>query len=331
MPKIFVSTVPFGEVDPKPVESLDQTGWSYTVNPIGRKLTGEEVASFAMDCDGIIAGTEDLRPLIRESEKLKVISRVGIGLDSVPLKECQRKGITVTYTPDAVTKAVSELTVGIMISLTRHVNFADMNIRQGNWKRKQGKRIGKSVIGIIGFGRIGTDTVRLLSSFAPEQILINDIVDKSREVDRITQDYGLKIRQVEKEEIYRKSDIVSLHVPLSPATANLINANVLKQFNKNAWLLNLARGGIVNEDALYIALKNDQIAGAAIDCFIQEPYEGPLAKLDNILLTQHMGSCSFDCRAGMEIEATEDIIRFFKGEVLKNKVPEEEYGYQGKF
>lgn len=328
MPKIFVSTSPFGEIDSSPLKLLRETGWEFEVNPYDRKLTPEEVGEMAADCDGLIAGTENINVVMEKAKKLKIVSRVGIGLDSVPLKKCRDRGITVTYTPDAVTMAVAELTVGIMISLTRHVIYADMEIRRSNWKRKQGKRIGNSTIGIIGVGRIGTETIKLLSSFKPEKILVNDIRDISDTIKHLQESTQISIKCASKKEIYRSADIVSLHVPFSPKTKNMINREILKQFRSDSYLINLARGGIVNETDLYYCLKEHQIAGAAIDCFTQEPYSGPLAELDNIILTQHMGSCSFDCRAKMEVQATEDMIRFFNKEELINEVPDEEFEYQ---
>ena len=135
MPKIFISADPFGEINPEPIELLEKTGWEFRVNPLGRKLRPLEMAELAMDADGIIAGTEELSPLIKKSSKLKIISRVGIGLDSVPLEECKRRGIIITYTPDAVTMAVSELTVGIMICLSRNVYTSDRDLRMRQWKR----------------------------------------------------------------------------------------------------------------------------------------------------------------------------------------------------
>lgn len=327
MPKIFVSATPFGDIDSTPKRLLKETGWEHKINASGRRPTPNEVAELALDYDGLIAGTEDLRLLIERTNRLKIISRVGIGLDSVPLALCREKGITVTYTPDAVTMAVAELTVGIMISLTRHTHISDRNIRHGEWQRRQGKRIGKSTIGLIGFGRIGTNVARLLVPFQPEEILVNDIKDKSNQIAGF-RDGGLNIRHAEKQEIYRNSDIVSLHIPLSSQSRHLINAETLQHFKKETYLINLARGGIVNETDLYKALITGQIAGAAIDCFEEEPYCGPLGELDNVVLSQHMGSCSFDCHSRMEIEATQDLIRFFKGEALKNEVPEEEFYYQ---
>ena len=328
MIKIFISTVPFGAFSRKPVELLYQSGYHFTINPLDRKLTSKEVAELSADCDGIIAGTENLNLLIEKSKKLKIISRVGIGLDSVPLKVCRKKGIVVTYTPDAVTMAVAELTLGMMISLTRHVSLADREIRAGIWQRKQGKRIGKSVVGIIGFGRVGSNVARLLVPFKPDEILVNDIKDKTREIEDIRQKCRIKIRAAAKDEIYRNSDIITLHIPFSNASHYLINKKTLALCSENTFILNLSRGGIIHEGDLYDALKNRKIAGAALDCFQEEPYHGPFLELDNILLTQHMGSCSYDCRGKMELESTEDMIRFFKQEPLHGEVPEEEYGYQ---
>jgi D-3-phosphoglycerate dehydrogenase / 2-oxoglutarate reductase len=326
--KIFISTDPFGEVDPTPIELLEKSGLEYVINPLKRKLTPEEVGEFTKDCDGLIAGTENIDIVLKKADHLKIISRVGIGLDSVPLDRCRERGIKVSYTPDAVTMAVVELTIGLMICLTRHVVKADIHTRQGNWSRLQGKRIGESVIGLIGFGRIGSNIARLLKEFHPKKILINDLKDKSAQIGQFQSKSGIALEQVDKERIYRESDIVSLHIPFTAKTENLINADTLTLFKNDAYLLNTARGGLVNEADLYHALKKGGIAGAAIDAFEQEPYTGPLTELENIILTQHMGSCSFDCRSQMEIQATEDLIRYFKGEPLSNEVPEEEYDYQ---
>lgn len=328
MPKIFVSTDPFGEVDSTPIELLKKSGFEFMINPLKRKLTPEEVGEFARDCHGLIAGTENINVVLQKADHLKMISRVGIGLDSVPLKTCREKRIKVSYTPDAVTMAVVELTIGLMIGLTRHVVKADFRTRKGIWIRLQGKRIGESVIGLIGFGRIGSNVARILKEFHPRQILVNDVKDKSAEIRSIKAKSDIDMVQVTREEIYQRADIISLHLPLTSKTRNVINAEALKLINKNAFLINTSRGGLVNETDLFNVLKNGELAGAAIDTFEQEPYVGPLKDLENIILTQHMGSCSFDCRSQMEIQATQDVIRFFQGKPLLNEVPEEEYQYQ---
>ena len=184
-------------------------------------------------------------------------------------------------------------------------------------------------IGIIGFGRIGSRVARLLVPFNPRKLLINDIKDKSSELQSIHQD-GICIEQVSLSKIYHDCHIISLHVPLYSKTRDLVTEKQFSQINSDAFLINTSRGGIVNEQDLYNVLSEDKLGGAAIDVFEEEPYRGPLTKLDNVLLTPHMGSCSYDCRAQMELQATEDVIRFFKGESLLNEVPEEEYVYQEK-
>lgn len=323
--KIFISTYPFGLHNPEPLELLEQMDWELIKNTRNRKLNSEEVAELASGVDGIIAGTEDLTKLIRTNSNLKMIARVGIGLDSVPLQLCKEKGIRVTYTPDAVTMAVVELTIGIMVTLTRKVHLADREIRNGGWSRFIGKRLGESTIGIIGAGRVGLNVIRLLSEFRPELILINDLKDKSAEFEGLLKSKDIKYQFAEKKDIYRQSDIISLHLPLTARTRNMIAEAELRMFRPDSFLINTARGGIVNEDVLYKALKEEWIAGAAMDVFETEPYKGKFCDLENILLTEHMGSCSYDCRLLMEKGAAEDIIRFFSNKPLLNEVPLDEY------
>ncbi|MCW7462959.1 phosphoglycerate dehydrogenase [Leptospira limi] len=323
--KIFISTYPFGNYDPEPLRLLNETGWEILTNTFKRKLKSEEVAEIAKDVDGIIAGTEDLTPLIHKNPNLKFISRVGIGLDSVPLSLCKEKNIRVSYTPDAVTKAVVELTIGLMVSITRFVPNADRELRKGKWSRFTGKRLGESTIGLIGLGRVGTNVLKILAGFSPKKILINDLIDKTKEVESILRESGVSFAFVDKDQIYKESDLVSLHVPLTKLTRNLIGKDQLNQFKKDSFLINTARGGIINESDLYDALKNNIISGAAVDVFEEEPYKGNLCELENILLTQHMGSCSYDCRLLMERGAAEEIIRFFKEEPLQSEVPSDEY------
>jgi len=325
--KIFVSVYPFGREDASVKKLLEDTGWSIIYNDRNRKLHESEVAELAGQCDGIIAGTENIRKLIEQSASLKMISRVGIGLDNVPLEICRQKNIAVSYTPDAVTPAVVEMTVGLMISLSRKLCQADREIREGLWQRHYGKRIGKSVIGIIGFGRVGSAVAEYLLPFQPAEILVNDIRDRSDKI-RDLQQKGLNIRAVEKSEIYLQANMITIHTPLTGQTRNMISSKEINTMKPDTVIINTARGGILNEDDLYEALKNNRLEGAAIDVFTKEPYQGNLNKLENVILTQHMGSCSYDCRKEMEMQAAEEMIRFFRTEKLLRLVPEEEFDFQ---
>jgi D-3-phosphoglycerate dehydrogenase len=332
---VFVSTFPFCRSDKKALDHLIANGHQVEINPLGRKMKPNEVLENAKDFDALIAGTEDLTPLVVGSTQLKLISRVGVGLDSVPLDLCIKNSVSVAYTPDAVSPAVSELTIGLMVDLMRQVSFADREIRNGQWTRPYGNRIGKAKIGILGFGRIGKRVASHLLGFLPTEILICDVLNKTKEIEEIqnllqevyilNSKLGKKwgktvIRQVNLDELVESSDILTIHVPLLENTKNMFNYNLMQKMKPSSFLINTARGGIINEDDLFEILKSKKIAGAALDVFEEEPYFGLLKNFENVILTQHMGSCSNDCRADMETEAAEEVVRFFKGEPLASKV-----------
>ena len=319
MSKVFISTVPFGDMDTTPIRLLESAGIEYLINPIGRKLTENELAEIIEEFDVLIAGTEPITKLVMErAKKLKHISRVGIGLDNVDLTFAQKKAIRVSYTPDAPTEAVSDLTIGLMLDLLRHIHISNSQMHQKKWYRFFGRRVSEVTIGLIGIGRIGSSVLRKLQGFGINEILVNDInpdLDLAKKIN---------IRWVEKEEIYRNADVISLHLPLNHNTRNLITENELSMFKSDAILINTSRGGIVNEGDLYKVLKDGKLGGAAVDVFELEPYVGPLQGLERCILTAHLGSMSIDCRTRMEIESTEEAIRFIKGEPLQNEVPKQE-------
>ena len=275
------------------------------------------------DFDVVIAGTEPITDRVMErASRLKLISRVGIGLDSVDLLSAEKHGIQVSYTPDAPAPAVAELTVGLMLSLLRSIHLANTELHEGNWQRHFGRRIPEVTIGIIGVGRIGQRVLRRLSSFGSPRILVNDLRPDTKVVPE------LKLEWVDKEDIYRHADVISLHIPLTKYTKGLIGEKQLQLMKHDALLINTARGGLVNENDLAEVLNKGHLGGAAIDVFEQEPYMGPLADIQRCLLTAHMGSMSIDCRTRMEIEATEEAVRFLTGESLQGKVPANEYEVQ---
>ncbi len=323
MSKVLITTVPFGDKNRLPIELLESAGIDYLINPIGRKLKEDELADMATDFDVLIAGTEPITDKVMAKAKcLKLISRVGIGLDSVDLLAAERRGIQVSYTPDAPAPAVAELTIGLMLTLLRSVHIANIQLHQGEWQRHFGRRISEVTIGIIGAGRIGMGVVRHLSGFGTLRILVNDIHPNQN----IPQQHMLE--WVDKEAIYREADIISVHVPLTAQTKNMIRREHLLMMKKDAILINTARGGVINEHDLATVLATGHLSGAAIDVFEQEPYKGNLAQFNRCLLTSHMGSMSVDCRTRMEIEATEEAVRFLTGQAPRGLVPQEEYDVQ---
>ncbi len=317
--KTFISTIPFGAIDPYPINALKDAGLDFRINSFGRRLHPDEVASAIGDSEIVIAGTEPITAdVMAQCPNLKAICRVGIGLDSVDLTAARRQGIAVSYTPDGPSPAVAELAVGLILDLLRGATRTDRDMRQGIWSRFAGKRIACSTIGILGVGRIGSRVIRHLSAgFPGVRILAND-VQPDPALD------GL-VEWTDKPTLFRESDVISLHLPLTPTTRNLISAETFEAVKESAVLINTARGGIVNEDDLADALTAGKLRAAAVDVFEHEPYNGPLTKVENVVLTCHMGSMTEDCRARMEIEATDEAIRFARGEAFRSPVPEEEY------
>ncbi len=323
MPKVLITTVPFGDKDRLSLELLENAGIEYLINPLNKKLTEDELAEMVADFDVIIAGTEQITSkVMSRARNLKMISRVGIGLDSVDLLAAEKKGIIVSYTPDAPAPAVAELTIGMMLNLIRSVHVSNSQMHQRRWYRFLGRRLSEVTIGLIGMGRIGTKVLNHLKGFGSPKILVNDIYPNSQ----LGQEFNIK--WADKEQIYKESDIISLHTPLTGVTKNMICKEELLTMKNDAIVINTARGGIINENDLYDVMQSGHLSGAAIDVFEQEPYSGPLREIERCLLTAHMGSMSIDCRTRMEIEATEEAIRFLTGIPLERVVPEEEYDVQ---
>jgi D-3-phosphoglycerate dehydrogenase / 2-oxoglutarate reductase len=321
--KILITTVPFGEKNRLPFELLENAGIEYVINPFNKKITEDQLAQLITDFDVIIAGTEQInKKIMDQARNLKLISRVGIGLDSVDLIEARKRGIKVSYTPDAPSPAVAEMTLGLMLTLLRAVHISNAQIHQGQWYRHFGRRLEEVTIGIIGIGRIGTLVLRKMKSFGTLDILVNDIIPNSE------LDNEIKVKWGSKEKIYKEADIITLHIPLTHLTKNMIRKNHLLSMKSDAILINTSRGGIINEADLYDVMNSGHLCGAAIDVFEQEPYKGPLQEIERCLLTAHMGSMSLDCRERMELDATEEAVRFLTGKNLESEVPLEEYDNQ---
>ena len=323
MSRVLVSTVPFGQHNRVALDLLESCSENFTLNPTGRRLREDELAKLAVDAEILIAGTEPITARVMDAAPgLKLIARVGIGLDNVDLLAARERGIAVTYTPEAPAPAVAELTVGLMLSLLRHIHQANLAMHHGEWQRFMGRRISDVTIGIIGTGRIGRRVLRHLGSFGSPRILVNDLESTPNLLPE------LELEWVSKDIIYREADVISLHLPLTRATRNMISARHLQQMKSDALLINTSRGGIVNEEDLFVALREGRLGGVAIDVFNDEPYSGPLSQASNCLLTSHMGSMSEGCRMRMEIEATQEVFQYIRGLPLHCPVPENEYQNQ---
>jgi len=323
MPRVLITTIPFADKNRLPLDLLENIGIEYLINPFNKKLTENELVEVVADFDVIIAGTELITKKVMDAAtNLKMISRVGIGLDSVDLLEAEKREIVVSYTPDAPAPAVAELTIGLMLTLLRSVQLSNMEMHNGKWHRFFGRRLSEVTIGIIGIGRIGAGVLQHLQGFGSPKILVNDISYDNN------LDKKFNIEWLDKETIYQRADVITIHTPLTTQTKDMIKKEQLLSMKEDAIIINTARGGIINEQDLYEVMQDGHLSGAAIDVFNFEPYNGKLKEISRCILTAHMGSMSVDCRTRMEIEATEEVVRFLTNQSLESVVPEEEYAVQ---
>lgn len=306
MNKVLVSPSSFGQCGIEPIQLLKENGFEIIINPYGRKLTETETIELGKDAIGIVAGVENLnKNVIDKLPNLRCISRVGVGMDSVDIEYANSKGINVVNTPDGPTRAVAELSVGLTMNLLRSISKADKNIKNQIWKKEIGYLIQDKIVGILGFGRIGRETAKLFQALGTKVIAY----DLYPDID-FAKKYDIKI--VMKEELFSESDIISIHVPGNKDKTAIVTKKELLLMKKNSFLVNVSRGGVVDEDDLYDILKNNQISGAACDVFTVEPYNGKLLELDNIILTPHLGSYAEEAKLKMEIDSVKNLINVLK-------------------
>jgi len=288
-------------MDSKPLDILNNLGANIILNPYQRKLTASEIKNLLIKHDviGLIAGVEPLTQDVLNTSTLKVISRCGTGLSNIDIQAAEEKSIQIFNTPDAPTQAVAELTIGALLSLLRMIPQMDNDLRNDIWKKRFGSLLFDKTVGIIGFGKIGKRVSELLRSF---------------NVNILTYDYAeLKtpndILQVTMDELLTKSDIITLH-----ASGNncLLGTDEFRKIKKDCYILNAARGSLLDENCLIKALQEEQIKGAWIDTFHQEPYNGPLKNFQQVILTPHIGSYAREARIQMEVEASTNLVNFFK-------------------
>lgn len=299
--KVFISTLPFGEVSTEAFDILKERNIEFDLNPFKRKITELELYKIIPDYDGLIAGTEPItKKVLDNAFKLKVISRLGVGTDNIDLDYAKSKKVKIEVTHDAPTNSVAEHTVALILNMLRHINESDTNLKKGIWEKKMGKELSECTIGIVGAGRIGLKVMRLISAFQPKSILYMDPLNDVQET--FCEKTNLKC-------LLEQSDIISLHLPLNEETRHLIGEAEIQKMKIDALLINTSRGGLVDEESLYKSLLENAIGGAALDVFSEEPYNGPLAKLDNCLLTPHIAPMTNNARARMEIASVRNVIQ----------------------
>lgn len=298
--KILISPSTFGVNSVKPINKLKKTGFKLIFNNFNRKLTDLELENI-LDTNnviGVIAGLEKYSKAILNKYNLKIISRVGSGIDNIDIKTAKNKNIKIFTTPTAPIDAVAELTIGMMISLLRKSIISDENIKNGKWTRIFGNLLKNKKVLIVGYGRIGKRVHKLLQAFESECYIFDPFIKKKNKyfIDELNKNIEL-------------FDIITCH---TSGDREILGHQHFKDLKKNICILNSSRGEAISEENLYKFLKTNKEASAWIDVFKKEPYYGKLTKLKNILLTPHISSYTVETRINMENEAVDNLIKNLK-------------------
>ena len=271
-------------------------------NDEGLSLNGESLIEFLDGYEMAITALEKIDDsILKLLPNLKVIGKYGVGLDMIDLHAMKRHGVNLGWTGGVNKRSVSELVISYSIALLHRTIFANAEVRKGKWYQVKGRQLSDCTVGIIGCGHVGKDLVKLLQPFNCK-ILANDVLD--------FKDFYKKyeVTSVGLEELIRKSDIVTLHLPLDKSTRNILNSDKLSLLKDDAVLINLARGGLIDEVALKELLNNNKIAGAALDVFeVEPPVDPSFATMDNVLITPHIGGSTEEAILAMGMAAIEGL------------------------
>ena len=268
-------------------------------------LSPEELAKIIGDYDALMirSGTQVTEEVINAATKLKIIGRAGVGVDNINVPIATRKGIVVVNSPEGNTIAAAEHSVAMMLSLSRHIPEANQSVKAEKWERKKfiGTEVYKKTLGVVGLGKIGSHVAKAAKAMGMKILAYDPFISQERAGQ-------LGCTLVDLDLIFSESDYITLHVPKTKDTANLINAESISKMKPNARIVNCSRGGIIDEDALYEALKENKIAGAALDVFASEPLgESKLRELNNIILTPHLGASTAEAQVNVAVDVAEQI------------------------
>ncbi len=276
-------------------------------------ITGPELVERVKDFDAIVvrSRTKVTRKVIEASGRLRAVARAGVGLDNVDLEAAKERGVEVLNSPEAPSNAVAELVLGLMLSLARRIPLGDASMKRGEWikRRLTGFELEGKTLGIVGFGRIGYNLARKAKAMGM-RVVTDASIEKLM---RFVEETGAE--SVPMEDLLKESDFVSIHVPLRPQTRHMIGARELETMKDGAYLINTARGGVVDEDALREALVRGKLAGAALDVFeIEPPEDTSLTGLENLIALPHIGAATVEAQAANSTIVAEKLIKLFTGD-----------------
>jgi len=282
-------------------------------------IKSDELMKELHDAHGLIvrSSTKVTAELIDAAPDLQVIARAGMGLDNVDIEHATEKGIVVMNTPAGNTISTAEHTIAMLLSLVRKIPGADASMKQGKWEKNrfQGAELRGKMIAVIGLGRVGMEVARRCKGLSMRVAGYDPFISKDSKL-------NVDIEFPDIDDIWRTADFITVHTPLNDQTKNLIQKSVIRKMKPSVRLINCARGGIINERDLYDALKNSEIAGAALDVFTEEPPASlpPFHELDNVVLTPHLGASTGEAQVSVAVEAAEIVAEYLTTGIARNSV-----------
>lgn len=302
-------------LDPAAAAALREAGHEV----VEKKLTPDELLREIPSYEALLVRSETkvTKVVLGVADKLKVVGRAGVGVDNIDITAAKERGVAVVNAPLAATNAVAELTLAHMLALSRQIPRADQGTKEGKWEKKalMGSELQGKTLGLLGVGRIGGRVAELCQAFGMDVVVYDPYVDASRAKE-------LRVTKLETPtEVVERADFVSVHVPLTAETKHLVGADLLKSFKKGSFVLNVARGGIIDEKALHDAIVNGQIAGAGLDTFEVEPVKtSPLAALPNVIFTPHLGASTTEAQVKAGMMVAEQVRKVLAGEKAEFRV-----------
>ena len=309
--KVLVSD----NISPKCIEILKKSGLEVDVKT---GMKPEELKACIGDYHGLIirSATKVTSEIINAAKNLKVIGRAGSGLDNVDRAAATKKGIVLMNTPGGNTITTAEHSIALMVALARQIPQATISMKAGKWEKKKfmGVELFNKTLGIIGIGNIGSQVAKRAQGLAMNVIAYDPFLSEDKAK-------AMGVEKVDIRELFRRSDFITIHTPLTPETRNMINKETIKMMKPGVRIINCARGGIINEKDLYEALVGGKVAGAALDVFEKEPPENnPLLKLNNVISTPHLGASTKEAQENVAVAVAEQVVDYLIHETIRNAV-----------
>lgn len=313
--KVLVTSRSFGKISDEPLRIMRDAGFEVVLK--GQEFHQEEFERIIPEYDALIIGAHPFpEGAMEKCDKLQIICKHGAGLDNIPLEKARERNIAVCNTPGTNSNAVADLAVGLMLAAVRNIVLADSRVKRGEWRPEIGVDLCYKTLGLFGFGAIARNVARRVLGFGM-RIMVYDPYVK-----QVPKEFENKVELCTSAEIIQDADIISMHMPLTEETRNMITLKEMRQMKTGSYIINTARGGIVNESDLYQAVKEGHIAGAALDVSVEEPMDmdNPLRSLENVIITPHLGMYSREAIGAVSLICAQNIVARMEGKALQHQV-----------